>query len=182
MEGKFDSFEQLFPWVHHRDANRHSPRRRHRCVRVSRHNGSVEPVDGVYRTPRGLRIAADAVSWLATRSGGPGGQHAEHIRHGRHHHHRRRTRRARAPTVRDRVVAAAGPIDHRIVGRFSIAVPQSGDSVGSSVGATRRGRQTPAAGRVGRRALRPRPSASGWQPSDTSPSASRRRKPPSVDE
>jgi ribosome-associated protein len=41
-----------------------------------RHNGAVEPVDGVYRTPRGLRIAADAVSWLATRSGGPGGQHA----------------------------------------------------------------------------------------------------------
>jgi ribosome-associated protein len=37
---------------------------------------AVEPVDGVYRTPRGLRIAADAVSWLATRSGGPGGQHA----------------------------------------------------------------------------------------------------------
>ena len=36
----------------------------------------VEPVDGVYTTPRGLRIAADAVSWLATRSGGPGGQHA----------------------------------------------------------------------------------------------------------
>jgi ribosome-associated protein len=36
----------------------------------------VEPVDGGYRTPRGLRIAAEAVSWLATRSGGPGGQHA----------------------------------------------------------------------------------------------------------
>jgi ribosome-associated protein len=36
----------------------------------------VEPFDGVYRTPRGLRIAADAVSWIATRSGGPGGQHA----------------------------------------------------------------------------------------------------------
>lgn len=36
----------------------------------------MEAVDGVYRTPRGLSIAADAVSWLATRSGGPGGQHA----------------------------------------------------------------------------------------------------------
>ncbi len=36
----------------------------------------MEPVDGVYRTQRGLRIAADAVSWVATRSGGPGGQHA----------------------------------------------------------------------------------------------------------
>jgi len=35
-----------------------------------------EPVDGVYVTPRGRRLAADAVSWLATRSGGPGGQHA----------------------------------------------------------------------------------------------------------
>jgi ribosome-associated protein len=36
----------------------------------------MEPVDGAYRTPRGRRIAADAVSWQATRSGGPGGQHA----------------------------------------------------------------------------------------------------------
>ncbi len=35
-----------------------------------------EPVDGVYVTPRGRRLAADSVSWLATRSGGPGGQHA----------------------------------------------------------------------------------------------------------
>jgi len=37
---------------------------------------SIEPVDGYYTTPRGLRLAADSVSWLATRSGGPGGQHA----------------------------------------------------------------------------------------------------------
>ncbi|MGB8859183.1 MAG: peptide chain release factor-like protein [Ilumatobacteraceae bacterium] len=36
----------------------------------------MEPVDGCYRTPRGRVIAADSVSWLATRSGGPGGQHA----------------------------------------------------------------------------------------------------------
>lgn len=42
----------------------------------SGHNETVEPVDGVYRTPRGLRLAAEAVSWVATRSGGPGGQHA----------------------------------------------------------------------------------------------------------
>lgn len=35
-----------------------------------------EPVDGAYTTPRGRRIAADAVSLVATRSGGPGGQHA----------------------------------------------------------------------------------------------------------
>ena len=35
-----------------------------------------EPVDGAYTTPRGRRIAAAAVSWVATRSGGPGGQHA----------------------------------------------------------------------------------------------------------
>lgn len=67
----------------------------------------VEPVDGVYTTPRGLRIATDAVSWLATRSGGPGGQHAN-------------TsdtavtitidvdRAGLAATVRDRVVATAG--------------------------------------------------------------------------
>jgi ribosome-associated protein len=68
----------------------------------------VEPVDGVYRTPRGLRIAADAVSWIATRSGGPGGQHAN------------TTDSAVTVTidvdraglgtaVHDRVVAAAGP-------------------------------------------------------------------------
>ena len=37
---------------------------------------SIEPVDGYYTTPRGRRLAADSVSWLATRSGGPGGQHA----------------------------------------------------------------------------------------------------------
>ncbi|MDP2290719.1 MAG: peptide chain release factor-like protein, partial [Actinomycetota bacterium] len=36
----------------------------------------IEPVDGVYVTPRGRRLAAESVSWLATRSGGPGGQHA----------------------------------------------------------------------------------------------------------
>jgi ribosome-associated protein len=35
-----------------------------------------EPVDGVHRTPRGRSIAAGSVSWVATRSGGPGGQHA----------------------------------------------------------------------------------------------------------
>jgi len=37
---------------------------------------SIEPVDGHYTTPRGRRISADSVSWIATRSGGPGGQHA----------------------------------------------------------------------------------------------------------
>jgi ribosome-associated protein len=36
----------------------------------------MDPVDGVYVSARGLRVAADAVSWSATRSGGPGGQHA----------------------------------------------------------------------------------------------------------
>ncbi|MDP9463719.1 MAG: aminoacyl-tRNA hydrolase [Actinomycetota bacterium] len=68
----------------------------------------MQPFDGVYRTPRGLRIAADAVSWLATRSGGPGGQHAN-------------TsdtavtvtidvdRAGLTPAARDRVLAAAGP-------------------------------------------------------------------------
>ena len=35
-----------------------------------------EPVDGYYVTPRGRRLAADSVTWVATRSGGPGGQHA----------------------------------------------------------------------------------------------------------
>ncbi len=37
---------------------------------------SMEPVDGWYTTPAGRRVAAEAVSWQATRSGGPGGQHA----------------------------------------------------------------------------------------------------------
>jgi len=37
---------------------------------------SIEPVDGYYTTPRGRHLAADSVSWVATRSGGPGGQHA----------------------------------------------------------------------------------------------------------
>lgn len=36
----------------------------------------IEPIDGAYTTPRGRRIASEAVSWVATRSGGPGGQHA----------------------------------------------------------------------------------------------------------
>ncbi|MGZ4806349.1 MAG: peptide chain release factor-like protein [Ilumatobacteraceae bacterium] len=36
----------------------------------------MEPVEGVHRTPRGLAVAADAVTWIAARSGGPGGQHA----------------------------------------------------------------------------------------------------------
>ena len=35
-----------------------------------------EPVDGYYVTDRGHRLAVGAVSWSATRSGGPGGQHA----------------------------------------------------------------------------------------------------------
>lgn len=36
----------------------------------------MEPIDGVVLTPRGRRVAANAVTWQATRSGGPGGQHA----------------------------------------------------------------------------------------------------------
>lgn len=43
---------------------------------VHGHNGTMDPVDGVYRSPRGLAVRAGAVSWTATRSGGPGGQHA----------------------------------------------------------------------------------------------------------
>jgi len=68
----------------------------------------VEAVDGRYRTPRGLSVAADAVTWIATRSGGPGGQHANtsdtavtvtiDVE-----------RAGLRPTVRDRVVARTGP-------------------------------------------------------------------------
>jgi ribosome-associated protein len=36
----------------------------------------MQPVDGWYVTPRGRKVAAEAITWLATRSGGPGGQHA----------------------------------------------------------------------------------------------------------
>lgn len=73
------------------------------------HNGPVDPVDGVYKTPRGLQIAADSVSWLATRSGGPGGQHANtsdtavtitvEVE-----------RAGFSDTIRDRIVKAAGPV------------------------------------------------------------------------
>ena len=42
----------------------------------SRFRGMQESVDGVYISERGLRVAVDAVTWIATRSGGPGGQHA----------------------------------------------------------------------------------------------------------
>lgn len=37
---------------------------------------SLDPIDGFVVTPRGRRLAATAVDWQATRSGGPGGQHA----------------------------------------------------------------------------------------------------------
>ena len=67
-----------------------------------------EPVDGAYRTPAGRRIDATAMSWLATRSGGPGGQHANtsdtavtvtiDI-----------ARTGLPDVVRDRVTAAVGP-------------------------------------------------------------------------
>jgi ribosome-associated protein len=36
----------------------------------------MEPVDGMVVTPGGRQVAAAAVTWWATRSGGPGGQHA----------------------------------------------------------------------------------------------------------
>jgi len=94
MEGKVDPVHQLFPRVHVDDA--------------SGHNVAVEAVDGRYRTPRGLSVAADAVTWIATRSGGPGGQHANtsdtavtvtiDVE-----------RAGLRPTVRDRVVARTGP-------------------------------------------------------------------------
>ena len=74
MKWQVDSVEQLFPRVHGVDANPTCGQPPQRGC--TGNNGAVEPVDGVYRTPRGLRIAADAVSWIATCSGGPGGQHA----------------------------------------------------------------------------------------------------------
>jgi len=93
MEGKVDPVHQLFPRVHVADA--------------SGNNVVVEAVDGQYRTPRGLSIVADAVTWIATRSGGPGGQHANtsdtavtvtiDVE-----------RAGLRPTVRDRVVARVG--------------------------------------------------------------------------
>jgi ribosome-associated protein len=69
---------------------------------------SQEPVDGFYVTERGHRLAVAAVSWSATRSGGPGGQHAN------------TTDSAvtitidvaatgLAPFMTDRVIAACGP-------------------------------------------------------------------------
>ena len=105
MEGKVNSREQLFPGVHSSDANPDDDSPPDRDC----HTGPVEPVDGVYRTPRGLRVAADAVSWVATRSGGPGGQHANtsdtavtvtiDI-----------DEAGLSAAIRDRVLAAAGPV------------------------------------------------------------------------
>jgi ribosome-associated protein len=118
MVGKFDSLEQLFPRVHNPDANavpRPLPYRGDRLRRLcsallglTGNNESVDPVNGMYKTPRGLLIAADAVSWVATRSGGPGGQHANtsdtavtitvDIE-----------RAVLSAPVRDRILATAGP-------------------------------------------------------------------------
>jgi ribosome-associated protein len=77
--------------------------------RGDRGSVSMDSVDGVYRSGRGLVIAAEAVSWSATRSGGPGGQHAntsdtavtvsiDIAAAGLHE------------VVRERVVAAIGPV------------------------------------------------------------------------
>ena len=96
----------------------------------------VEPVDGVYRTPRGLAIVVDAVTWLATRSGGPGGQHAN-------------TsdtavtvtidvdRAGLSTTVRDRVLAAIGPTITASSSASRSAVPQPGGGVDGGVGTPR---------------------------------------------
>ena len=69
----------------------------------------MQPTEGVYRTPRGIAIAAEAMSWIATRSGGPGGQHANtsdtavtviiDVE-----------RAGLADPVRDRVMSVAGPV------------------------------------------------------------------------
>jgi hypothetical protein len=64
----------------------------------------------------------------------------QYFRHGCHDHHRRRARRVECRCVRqgDR---EGRPDDHSVVGRFAVAVPQSGGCLGGRIGAPRRGRQ-----------------------------------------
>ena len=67
----------------------------------------------------------------------------DHIRHCGHDLHRRRTRRAQHHGSRQDPGRRRAD-DHRLVGRFAIAVPQSGHGVGGAVGTARRGGQASA--------------------------------------
>jgi hypothetical protein len=84
----------------------------------------------MYKTPRGLLIAADAVSWLATRSGGPGGQHAN------------TSDTAVTITIDVERAGFSGTVRDRIVA----AIPQSSHGLGGALGTARRGRQASATG------------------------------------
>ena len=113
MEGKFDSFEQLFPWVHDRDANAVRPRHRaspHRVFRVSVRpqwtggTGRWRVQDPPWAADRCRCGVVDRHSFRRARR--PARQH---LRHRRDHHDRRRTRRAAPRRFATGSLAAAGP-------------------------------------------------------------------------
>jgi hypothetical protein len=139
MEGKFDSREQLFPGVHHRDANavrRSSPQQPQWVGGTGRWRVS-NPSRVAHRRRRGL-VARHSIGW-------PGRPACQHVGHGGHHNDRCRARRLERRCARTRRRRCRTD-HHRIVGWFSVSVSQSGDSVGISLGANRRGREAPAAG------------------------------------
>ena len=137
MEWKVDSFEQLFPRVHVVDANRCA------AIVAKRHNGVggtcrrrvSDPSRAAHRRRCGV-VDRDAIRW-------PRRSTCEHLRHGGDRDDRRRARRARSDRTRQGP-GRGGSDDHCLVGRFTLAVPQPGDGLGSGVGTPRRGRQTTA--------------------------------------
>ena len=180
MEGKFDSFEQLFPWVHDPDANAVRGPLPYRATAASivfrvlgdrqqwiGGTGRWRVQDPAWAADRRRRGVVDrhSLRW-------PRRPACQHLRHRRDRHHRRRTRRARPRRFATGSSAAAGPIDHRLVGRFALAVPQSGNGVGGGCWNASTRPPNHRHRRAGRPARRLRRCASGWQPSDRSPSAS----------
>ena len=140
MEGKFDSLEQLFPGVHHRDANavqRSPPQQSPEWAGGTGRWRVSNPSRVADRRRRGV-VARHTLRW-------PGRSACQHVGYGGHHHHRCRARRIERRCARPRR-GRGGTDHHRLVGRISVTVPQPGDSLGGGVGATRRGRQASAAG------------------------------------
>jgi ribosome-associated protein len=127
-----------------------------------------------------LAIAADAVSWLATRSGGPGGQHANtsdtavtvtiEV-----------DRAGLSPTVHARVLAAAGPT---ISASSSVSRSQFRNRAAAWAAALERLDEAAKPPPPARRATRPSASANRKRLATKRRVAERKqtRKPPTVDE
>ena len=180
MEGKFDSLEQLFPGVHAsstlmpRSVDRHSRVGAATMGRWNLSTACTEPRVGCASRPTRCRGSPRAPVGRAvstpTRRTRPSPITIDVDRAGL------------STVVRDRVMAAAGPIDHGFVGGFPVAVPQSSDRVGRRVGAPRRGRKASATAASADSPIGLcRPQATGVE-ATCSPSASRRRRRPSTDE